>query len=258
MSGVGSGSVVCLSAGTYSWGDYRPPAGVTIAATEGVRATVFGEARIGSPNIKLWNLYLKAQDGENHAVVSVDSTDFVAEALDVDGRNQPGVQGFLVGGDRAHILDTKIHSIRGPGGCAQTGGLTMQHFHGIYWFRSQNGEVARVWIYDIGGYGLHFYSGTGAGTKVSQTVTDDSICGRGNVFDSQTGPVTFDKTIITDAGAWSCRTSGATVTNSRSQSGYQGCPGSGNVTADTVYQNEAARDYRVPNNPDFQFVPGPQ
>lgn len=257
MSGTSSGSIVCLSAGSYSWGDYSPPAGVTIAATSGTAATVTGEARINNGGVKLINLSLRPTPTETHSVVSVDGPDFVAERLDVSGNNVPHVQGFLVGGPRAKILDTKIHNIRGPGGCSQTGGLTMQHFHAIYWFRGTDGEVSRVWMYDIGGYGLHFYSGTGANTKVSQTVTDDSICSRGNVFDSQQGPVTFNKTIITDAGPWSCRSAGATVTNSRSQSGFQGCPGSGNVTADTVYANEAARDYRIPGNSDFAFSPGP-
>jgi hypothetical protein len=154
-----------------------------------------------------------------------------------------------------------IHGVRGPGGCSGSGngdGLNGTHFHAIYWFHSTGGLVQRVWMYDISGFGLHFYSGTGAGTKVSQTVTDDTLCNFGNVFDSQQGPVSFDHTILTDAGSWRCLTSGATVTNSRSQQGFGSCPGSGQVTADTTYANEGARDYRVPGDPDQQYVPGPR
>ena len=263
VSGVGSGQTLCLNGGTYNWGDYTPPSGITIKANNGVVANVFGEARITNPNVKLTNLYLKAQDGESHAVLSVEDNNFVSQYNDVDTRHVGHVQGYLVGqgSTNVKILDNVIHGARGPAGSTCSSGTTdlnQSQFHGIYWYGSTNGEVSRVWLYDNSGYGLHFYSGTGAGTVVTQTVTDDSMCSRGNVFDSQTGPVTFNKTIITDAGPWSCRTSGATVNNSRSQSGYQGCSGSGNVTADTTYQNEAARDYRVPGNPDFQFIPGPQ
>lgn len=256
----GAGAHLCLDAGTYTWGDYRVPGGTSIEASSGVAATVVGEARISEAGAALDNLTLRAAPGENHAVVSVDAADFTARRLEVDAQNIEHVQGFLVGGDRAKILDTKIHSVRGPGGCSGGGGdgLNGTHFHGIYWYDSTGGEVRRIWMYDISGFGLHFYSGTGSNTQVSQTVTDDTLCNFGNVFDSQQGPVSFDKTILTDAGGWRCLSSGATVTNSRSQSGFGSCSGSGNVTGDTAYQNEAARDYRVPGDPAMQFVPGPR
>jgi hypothetical protein len=94
---------------------------------------------------------------------------------------------------------------------------------------------------------------------VSQTVTDDSVCNFGNVFDDISGATTFDHTIVTDpdtGGYWSCNTAGATITNSRAQGGFLGCSGSGNTTADTTYVDEANRDYRVPGNPNHQFIPG--
>jgi hypothetical protein len=260
FSGAQAGDTVCLSEGTYSWGDYSIPAGVTLAATAGTKATVVGEARIGQAGVHITNLTLRAPASERHAVVYVTGPDFTASNLLVDANFAPFTQGFLVGGPRANILDTVIRNVRGEAACGQPRGH--QFIHAIYWFNSAGGRVERVWMYNLGGFGLHFYSGAGgsaANTTVRQTVTDDTLCGFGNVFDSIQGPASFDDTIITDAGPWSCRSSGATVANSRSQRGFSSaCGGSGNVTADTVYQNEAARDYRVPGDPDHQFMPGPQ
>ncbi len=260
MSGVSAGQTVCLNSGTYNWGDYTPPSGITITAQNGVVANVFGEARITNPNVSIKNLYLKAQDGENHAVLSVEDNNFVSQYNDVDTRHVGHVQGYLVGGGSSgvKILDNVIHGARGPAGStcsSSTTDLNQSQFHAIYWYGSTGGEVSRVWMYDNSGYGLHFYSGTGANTTVNQTVTDDSMCSRGNVFDSQTGPVVFNQTVITDAGPWSCKSPGATVNNSRSQSGFSGCSGSGNVTADTAYDDEANRNYG--NDVSGHFNPGP-
>jgi hypothetical protein len=48
-----------------------------------------------------------------------------------------------------------------------------------------------------------------------------------------------------------------TVTNSRASEGFQGCPASGtNTTASTTFENPPT-SYRVPGNPNYQFVPGP-
>jgi hypothetical protein len=153
----------------------------------------------------------------------------------------------------ASVLDTVIHGSRGGGG------LTDSQVHGIYW---QNGtgtgnEIGRTWVYDVSGYGFHFYAGgqsPAMNVLVHNTVVDDSIV-RGVLFDGPVGN-TYRDSVITDSPyGLVCRNSGNTLTNIRSGAGFQGCTGTGLVTADTVFDNETARNYG--NDTSGHFVTGP-
>jgi hypothetical protein len=259
ISGLGSGTVLCLPAGTYNWGDYVIPAGKTITgSTDAGVATVVGEAVINNTGVTLSNLKLVAASNETHAVVDGKASNATIQNVEVDTNHQPGVQGMIIGGSSIapsgfKVLDTVIHGSRGGGG------LTDSQVHGIYW---QNGtgtgnEIGRTWVYDVSGYGFHFYAGgqsPAMNVLVHNTVVDDSIV-RGVLFDGPVGN-TYRDSVITDSPyGLVCRNSGNTLTNIRSGAGFQGCTGTGLVTADTVFDNETARNYG--NDTSGHFVTGP-
>lgn len=269
VSGLGSGSKLCLSSGSYNWGEVTPPAGVEIEGLGGV--TINGGFNVVNDGVTLDNFRIELTAGVGPATILILADNVTAQRLHIDNNNIGDVQGYIVGNggvqtSNVRILDNVIHNMRGSQSqCADTPGMTSGHnkIHAIYWANGVDGEVRRTWMYSVGGFGLHFYSGAGgsaAGTDVSQTVTDDSVCNFGNVFDSISGPTTFDHTIVTDPNAgggwWSCQSAGSTITNSRAQGGYFGGCTAGNVTADTTYQDEVNHDYRVPGNPNHQFTPG--
>lgn len=254
VSGLGSGDKLCLSAGAYSWGNYSVPAGLTIKdAPAAGFPTITGEASPGTGST-LQDLFLEQQT--IHAVVDIKASDVTLQRVDIDGNDANALtQGIIVGSsstapNNVRILDSRIHDVANT---ADT------RSHAIYWAGGTNGEIARLWMWDIQAYGLHFYSGNAAGTVAHHTVYDGSKTGRGHVKDSSGGTTTISDSIVTDAGAIRCVSPAVlTLTNNRSQAGYSGCPaGTGNVTADTTYQDEANHDYRVPGDPAFQFVPGP-
>ena len=262
ISGVGSGDTLCLNAGAYSWGQVTPPTNVRILG-RGDDVVITGGFDITNDDVTLENFRLELGAGIGPAAIFIDSNDVTTRRLNVDVNNL-AAQGYIVGNggaqtDGVRILDTVVHNVRGGAACGQANGH--QFYHAIYWANGINGSLSRLWLYDNGGFGLHFYSGAGgsaANTIVNQVVTDDSVCSFGNVFDDISGPTSFLNTVVTDSGPWSCRTSGSTIVASRAQSGFSGCTGSGNTTADTTYSNEGARDYRVPGNAAFQYVPGPK
>jgi hypothetical protein len=259
ISGLGSGTVLCLPAGTYNWGDYVIPAGKTITgSTDAGVATVVGEAVINNTGVTLSNLKLVAASNETHAVVDGKASNATIQNVEVDTNHQPGVQGMIIGGSSIapsgfKVLDTVIHGSRGGGG------LTDSQVHGIYW---QNGtgtgnEIGRTWVYDISGYGFHFYASNyspATNVLIHNTVVDDSLV-RGVLFDGPVGN-TYRDSVITDSPyGLVCRNSGNTLTNIRSGAGFQGCTGTGLVTADTVFDNETARNYG--NDTSGHFVTGP-
>jgi hypothetical protein len=261
ISGLGSGTVLCLPAGTYNWGDYVIPAGKTITgSTDAGVATVVGEAVINNTGVTLSNLKLVAASNETHAVVDGKASNATIQNVEVDTNHQPGVQGMIVGGSSSpapsnfKVLDTVIHGARGGG----PNNLTDSEVHGIYW---QNGsgsgnEIGRTWVYDVSGYGFHFYSVNSPATNVliHNTVVDDSIV-RGVLFDGPTGN-TYRDSVVTDSPyGVVCRIPGNTLINVRSGAGFQSCTGTGLVTADTVFDNEAARNYG--NDTSGHFVTGP-
>jgi hypothetical protein len=261
IAGLGSsGTVLCLPAGTYTWGDYVVPAGKTITgSTDAGVATVLGQAVLNNSGVTLSNLVLRTPVGGSHAAVDGKASNVTLQNVDVDTNHQPGVQGMIVGGTSIapsgfKVLDSVIHGSRGGNG------LTDSQVHGIYW---QNGsgagnEIGRVWVYDVSGYGFHFYAGGGSpatNVLVHNTVLDDSIT-RGNlVTDGPTGNTYRDSVVTDSPSGVVCRTAGNTLTNVRSGAGFQGCTGTGLVTADTVFDNEAARNYG--NDTSGHFVTGP-
>jgi hypothetical protein len=240
MGRRGSGTQVCVTAGTYSWGEYVIPSGVTIkGSTDAGTATVFGQAHVDNSGVTA---------GGSHAVVDGKASNFVGQYLNIDSNLVGGVQGMIVGGASSpapsnfKVLHSVIHGQRGGGS------LTPSQVHGIYW---QNGsgsgnEIGNVWVYDFSGYGLHFYDG-GTGTPstnvdIHNVVIDNGLTGRGILFDGPRGNTLHDS-VLTNSGPVLCRQSGNTVTNVRSEAGFTGCTGTGLVTADTTYTDEAARNY---------------
>lgn len=270
MSGVSSGDVVCLS-GLYNWGDYNPPAGVTILAPQGSSATIAGEARVTNPNTSLINLTLAALGSENHAVLTVEDNDFVGQFLDINTQRVGNVQGVIVGGggsqpNNTWLIDSKIHGARPVAGSTCFAGsgspLTGSQVHAIYWASGTGGVIARNWLYDYSGYGLHIFgSGSVNGTAVLQVVSDSrSSCASslGNVKDSVSGTITVNKS-ITQNGNWRCLNGGVTISNSRMSGGFQGsCTDAGGNATGVNTTFNSSTDLRVPGDPDFQFVAGPQ
>jgi hypothetical protein len=264
VSNPGPSNCIALAAGTYDWGDYIPPANMTIKAAPGVTATVVGEARVGQPGVTLENLYLRPSPGEDHATLYVTASDFTGRRLDVSANNLDFVMPVLTSGspNNVRILDTNVHDAFGSG-CFAPG--TGSRTHAIYWSAGTNGLIQRVWLHHYTGYGLHFYGpGSVAGTHVEQVVSDsrsdcDPLNQLGNVKDTggTADGITVNKS-ITQGGNWRCDDGEATVSNSRMSGSMPGCTdGGGNATGVNTSFNSTT-DLRVPGNPDFQFVPGPQ
>jgi hypothetical protein len=252
MAALGANDTACLAAGTYTWGDYYVPAAKTIKGSDdpGV-ATVIGEARLSRPGVTLSDLRLQATGNETHAVVDVKANDTLVQFADVDvaGRS---AQAVIVGGSsiapsNVHLLDLKIHDVAG-------GTL----YHGVYIANAVGvNEIARTWMWNITGYGLHFYSTSGrvTGFDVHHTVLDDAP-NRGHVFDGPAGNTLRDS-VVTAGGPVNCNRAGNTLTNVRSRLGFARCAGTGLATADTAYVNKAARDYRNAM-PGHDFIAGPR
>jgi hypothetical protein len=190
-------------------------------------------------------------------VVDGKTSNATVRFVEIDTDHRPGVQGMIVGGSSSpapsgfRVLDSVIHGARGGNG------LTDTQVHGIYW---QNGsgsgnEIGRVWVYDVSGYGFHFYSVSRPATNVDihNTVVDDSTL-RGVLFDGPTGNIYRDSVVTDSPSGVVCRQSGTTLSNVRSGAGFQSCTGTGLVSADTVFDNEAARNYG--NDTSGHFTPG--
>lgn len=258
------GDEVCLSAGSYSWGDYNPPAGVTIRGL-GPSVTVTGEARVGANNVTLENLHLRPAASETHAVLYVNGTaaNFTGRRLDVSADHIDFVMPFLSSGTPTGItlVDSKFHAAFGAG-CFSPG--TGSRTHAIYYSAGTNGRLERLWLTDYTGYGLHFYGpGSVDGTHVEQVVSDsrsdcDTNDGLGNVKDTGGADAITVNRSITEGGNWKCLDGGVTVSNSRMSGSMSSCTdGGGNATGVNTTFNSAT-DLRIPGNPDFQWVPGPQ
>jgi hypothetical protein len=265
MNRLGSGTTACLVSGTYNWGDYTVPSGKTIQGSNDAGfATVVGEARLSNSDVTLSDLKLQASATENHAVVDGKASNITLQHLDVNTNMVGGVQGMIIGGasvapSNFKVLDAIVRGARGGGGLSAT------QVHAIYWSNGSGSgnEIGRVWMYDVSGYGLHFYGGgstPATNVDIHHTVLDDSI-NRGHVFDGPTGN-TLSESVVTDSPSGVvCRTTGNTLTNVRSEAGFvtpSNCTTSGLVIASTTYQDEANRDYRTTAVTGHDFSPGPR
>jgi hypothetical protein len=252
----------CLVAGTYNWGtSYTVPAGKTIQGKDdtGV-ATVTGEASITNANVTLRDLVLRKTSG-SHAVVDVKANGLTLQYLDIDSNLVGGTHGIIVGGtgnspSGLKVLDSRIHGQRAGAG------LTASQVHGIYYSHGSGSgnEIGRDWVYDVSGYGLHFYGSSDLTNVDIHNVVVDGDSGvtvRGGViFNGPSGNTLHDSVVTDSPSGVFCQSGSNIVTNVRSDAGFSGCTGTGLVTADTPYANEAARDYS--NSTSGTFTPGPR
>jgi hypothetical protein len=272
-NGLTAGQKLCLSAGSYDWGDFYPQSGLTISGN--ANTTITGEARLENPNIALRHLVIQAADDEDHSVIDMRANNDTVRNLEVNTRHIGQVMGIIVGGGDAapsgvRIYDTKVHGPRPNAGrpCYHPqddppdAPLTGSQVHAIYWGNGTNGKIERDWLYDYSGYGLHIYAGnqgTAAGLAISQVISDSSdscATSLGDIFNDLTGPVTATRTIV-QGGVWACRVPGITVTYSQTSGGFEDCPASStNNVSNTTFENPPT-SYRIPGNPYYTFVPGP-